>query len=153
MEEQEEAPRYLLDCNIVSEIIKPEPSFNVITKFVEHTSDCAICAPVWQEMLFGAYRMQDGMNKKYLLDFIKDDIRENFKIISYTQKSAEIHAQIRAMLEKSGNPIQSSDTEISAIALANRMILVTRNVRHFEAIQKLTGLQVENWFEESTKSA
>ena len=97
--------------------------------------------------------MQDGMNKKYLLDFIKDDIRENFKIISYTQKSAEIHAQIRAMLEKSGNPIQSSDTEISAIALANRMILVTRNVRHFEAIQKLTGLQVENWFEESTKSA
>ncbi len=152
MEEQEEAPRYLLDCNIISEIIKPEPNFNVIKKIAEHSSDCAICAPVWQEMLFGAYRLQDGMNKKYLVNFIKDDVRENFKIISYTQKSAEIHAQVRTMLEKSGNPIQISDTEIASIALANRMILVTRNVRHFEAIQKLTSLQVENWFEEGTES-
>ena len=41
----EEEAHYLLDSNIVSEIIKPEPDFNVIAKIAEHNSDCAICAP------------------------------------------------------------------------------------------------------------
>ena len=39
----DEEPHYLLDSNIVSEIIKPNPSFNVIKKIAEHNSDCAIC--------------------------------------------------------------------------------------------------------------
>ena len=42
----EEEPHYLLDSNIVSEIIKAEPDFNVIKKIAEHNSDCAICSTV-----------------------------------------------------------------------------------------------------------
>ena len=37
---------------------------------------------------------------------------------------------------------------IAAIALANHMVLVTRNTKHFAAIQEVSDLQVENWFEE-----
>ena len=47
----DEEPHYLLDTNIVSEIIKNNPDFNVIKKIAEHNSDCAICTPVWQELL------------------------------------------------------------------------------------------------------
>ena len=36
---------------------------------------------------------------------------------------------------------------IAAIALANHMVLVTRNTKHFSTIQEVSGLQVENWFE------
>ena len=53
----EEEPHYLLDSNIVSEIIKDNPSFNVIKKIAEHNSDCAICSTVWQELLFGLFRI------------------------------------------------------------------------------------------------
>ena len=86
----EEEPHYLLDSNIVSEIIKPEPDFNVISKIAEHKSDCAICSPAWQEILYGLYHMPDGMNKKYLDKFINDDVHENFKIKNFTEKTAVI---------------------------------------------------------------
>ena len=142
----DEEPHYLLDSNIISEIIKREPDFNVIKKIAEHNSDCAICAPVWQELLFGLYRLPDGLNKKYLEKFLKDDVRENFKIKNYSEKAADIQADLRSKLEKLGKPTQKDDSQIAAIALANHMVLVTRNTKHFEAIQEVSDLQIENWF-------
>ena len=144
----EEEPHYLLDSNIVSEIIKPEPNFNVIKKFAEHNSDCAICAPVWQELLFGLYRMPEGINKKYLEKFIKEDVRDNFAIKSFTERAADIQAQLRTKLEQLGHPTQKEDSMIAAIAIANHMVLVTRNTKHFTVIQQVSKLTVENWFEE-----
>lgn len=144
----EEEPHYLLDTNIVSEIIKPEPDLNVIKKIAEHNSDCAICSPVWQELLFGLYRMPESINKKYLGKFIKEDVHENFKIKKFTEKAADIQAQLRIKLEQLGKPTQKEDSMIAAIALANHMVLVTRNTKHFAAIQQVSALLVENWFEE-----
>ena len=144
----EEEPLYLLDTNIVSEIIKPEPDLNVIKKIAEHNSDCAICSPVWQELLFGLYRMPESINKKYLGKFIKEDVHENFKIKNFTEKAADIQAQLRTKLEQLGKPTQKEDSMIAAIALANHMVLVTRNTKHFAAIQQVSALTVENWFEE-----
>lgn len=144
----EEEPHYLLDTNIVSEIIKPEPDLNVIKKIAEHNSDCAICSPVWQELLFGLYRMPESINKKYLGKFIKEDVHENFKIKKFTEKAADIQAQLRTKLEQLGKPTQKEGSMIAAIALANHMVLVTRNTKHFAAIQQVSALTVENWFEE-----
>ncbi len=143
----EEEPHYLLDTNIVSEIIKPEPDLNVIKKIAEHNSDCAICSPVWQELLFGLYRMPESINKKYLGKFIKEDVHENFKIKNFTEKAADIQAQLRIKLEQLGKPTQKEDSMIAAIALANHMVLVTRNTKDFAAIQQVSTLEIENWFE------
>ena len=143
----EEEPHYLLDSNIISEIIKPQPNFNVLKKIAEHSSDCAICSPVWEELKFGVYIMEDGLNKKYLEKFINEDVHENFKIKNYTEKAADIHAMLRSKLKKAGKPTQKSDSLIASIALANHMILVTRNTKHFAPIQGVSELQAENWFE------
>lgn len=145
----EEEAHYLLDSNIISEIIKPEPDFNVISKIAEHNSDCAICAPVWQELLYGLYRMPEGINKKFLDKFINEDVHDNFNIKNFTEKAALIQAELRAKLEKKGLPTQKEDSMIAAIALANHMVLVTRNTRHFTPIQQVSNLQIENWFEPS----
>ena len=145
----EEEVHYLLDSNIISEIIKPEPDFNVISKIAEHNSDCAICAPVWQEILYGLYRMPDGINKKFLDKFINEDVHDNFNIKNFTEKAALIQAELRAKLEKKGLPTQKEDSMIAAIAIANHMVLVTRNTRHFTPIQQVSNLQIENWFEPS----
>ena len=143
----EEEPHYLLDSNIVSEIIKAEPDLNVITKIAEHSSDWAICATVWEELLFGVKILPEGVNRSYLEKFVIDDVHANFKILSYTKKAAEIHAELRARLSKMGKPTQKSDSLIASIALANHMVLVTRNTKHFEAIQQVSALELENWFE------
>ena len=141
-----EEPHYLLDSNIISEIIKPLPDFNVIKKLAEHSSDCAIASSSWQELLYGMYKMPEGMNKKYLEKFLVDDVMENFKVITYSKKSAEIHADIRAKCDKIGRPAPFADSLIASIALANHMVLVTRNTKHFEAIREVSELQIENWF-------
>ena len=143
----EEEPHYLLDSNIVSEIIRPEPDFNVINKIAEHNSDCAICAPTLHEMLYGYNKLPEGMNKKYLGKYIFNDVMETFKVKSYSEKASIIHSEIRADAEKIGRPVPFSDSMIAAIALANHMVLVTRNTKHFSAIQEVSDLQVENWFE------
>lgn len=143
----EEEPHYLLDSNIVSEIIKREPDFNVISKIAEHNSDCAICAPSLHELLYGFEKMDDGLNKTYLGKYINDDVLENFKVKNYSDKACRIHAKIRADSEKIGKPAPFSDSMIAAIALANHMVLVTRNAKHFATIQEVSDLQIENWFE------
>ncbi|MBR1639433.1 MAG: type II toxin-antitoxin system VapC family toxin [Treponema sp.] len=143
----DEEPHYLLDSNIVSEIIKPEASFNVIKKIAEHNSDCAICAPSLHEMLYGYEKLADGYNKTFLGKYINDDVLDIFKVKNYSEKACRIHAEIRVKAEKIGKPVPFSDSMIAAIALANHMVLVTRNTSHFEAIQKVSGLEIENWFE------
>ena len=143
----EEEPHYLLDSNIVSEIIKREPDFNVLKKLVEHSSDCAICAPVWEELMFGVKILPQGLNRQRLEDFLVNDVHMNFPIKNYTEKAALIHAELRAALKKKGKPTQKTDSLIASIALANHMVLVTRNTKHFEAIREVSDLQMENWFE------
>jgi tRNA(fMet)-specific endonuclease VapC len=54
---------------------------------------------------------------------------------------------LRSKVKKAGKPTQKSDSLIASIALANHMILVTRNTKHFAPIQGVSELQVENWFE------
>ena len=142
----EEEPHYLLDSNIVSEIIKRDADFNVIKKLAEHSSDCAICAPVWEELMFGVKILPQGMNRKELEDYLVNDVHMNFPIKNYTEKAALIHAELRVALKKKGKPTQKTDSLIASIALANHMVLVTRNTKHFEPIQEVSELQVENWF-------
>lgn len=142
----EDEPHYLLDSNIVSELIKRDANFNVIQKIAEHNSDCAICSPTLHELLYGYEKMADGAKKNFLGNYINDDVLENFRVKSYSEKSSRIHAKIRADAERIGKPVPFSDSMIAAIALANHMVLVTRNTKHFEAIQKVSGLEIENWF-------
>lgn len=140
---------YLLDSNIISEIVKPEPSFSVIKKLVEHSSDCAMAAQTWHEMLFGVLRLPDGRRKSELQKFLKEDVFESFPTVAYDERCASVHAQIRAEMERSGNPVPYADSQIAAIAVANGMTLATRNVRHFIPIQSVAPLLLENWFDET----
>lgn len=137
---------YLLDSNIISEVIKQNADFNVLKKLVEHSSDCAMTVMTWHELLYGVERLADGLRKTELTKFIQDDVAENFPLVNYSKKAAEIHAKIRAVCEKKGEPVPYGDSQIAAIAIAEDMILVTRNVKHFQVIADNFPLQLENWF-------
>ena len=146
--DDDERPHYLLDSNIISEIIKPNPSFAVIKHLTEHVTDWAICAPTWHELLFGVLRLPDGLRKQELEKFVRDDVHDTYPIVNYTEAAATIHAELRARLEKAGKVAPYSDSQIAAIALAENMVLVTRNTKHFAAIAEISLLRVENWFDD-----
>lgn len=140
-------PHYLLDTNIISELSRYRADFNVLKKMAEHSSDMAISVIVLDELLTGAMLLKEGRKKEALLEFIQNDVKENFKIKVFDEKAAEMHAVIYSSLLKNGSPVSAGDTQIAAIAIAENMILVTRNTKHYESIATQFGLKMENWFE------
>jgi len=54
----------------------------------------------------------------------------------------EIYASEKTRLRKSGKPIDDFDLLIGATAIANDLILVTNNIKHFENLKKI---KLENW--------
>jgi tRNA(fMet)-specific endonuclease VapC len=56
----------------------------------------------------------------------------------FTQAEAKTAAQIRVALENKGEPIGAYDILIAATALANRGVLVTRNISEFGGIDNLS---------------
>ena len=141
-------PYYLLDTNIISELMSSMPNKSVMNKAENYEKLCAIPATTWTELLYGVQRMQKGKKKDLLFEDLLEDIQSNYPIIEYDNHCAWIQADIRSRLEEQGTPFNFQDTQIAAIAVSHNMILVTRNIKHFEPIQKVSPLMLENWFEE-----
>ena len=140
-------PYYLLDTNIVSEIMKPKPNVEILSKITKYENLSSISSTTWNELLFGVNIMQPGKKHDTLFELVVKGIQSSFEIIQYDNHAAWIQADIRARLKQNGNPIEFDDTQIASIAVANNMILVTRNIQRFEPIQKVCPLMLENWFE------
>ena len=140
-------PYYLLDTNIISELMKQNPAQSVIEKVTEHEKFCAISSTTWNELLYGVNIMPAGKKRDFYFDTLVDKIQSDFEIIQYDNHAAWIQADIRSRLKENGTPIEFDDTQIASIAVSNCMILVTRNTKHFEPIQKVSPLMLENWFE------
>jgi len=64
-------------------------------------------------------------------------------ILPYTLDAAIWHGKERARLSPLGQSAAFVDGQIAAIARANHLILVTRNIIDF---QNFSGIEVENWF-------
>jgi tRNA(fMet)-specific endonuclease VapC len=62
--------------------------------------------------------------------------------MSVDDTAAKIFGAIRADLARKGTPIGPYDLQIAAIALANRLTLVTHNTREFGRIAELN---LEDW--------
>lgn len=140
-------PYYLLDTNIISEMFRPKPNPLVFKKLEEYEKLCSLSSTAWYELLFGVNIMTSGKKRDYIFSKLVDDIQANYEIIQYDNHAARIHADIRSRLKEQGIGIDFQDSQIASIAVSNNMILVTRNIKHFESIQKVSPLMLENWFE------
>ena len=140
-------PYYLLDTNMISEIMKPNPNKSVCSKISKYEKLIALPSTVWTELLFGVNSLPDGTRKNFISSKLIDEIQSTYDIIQYDNHAAWIQADIRSRLQEIGTPVDFPDTQIASIAVSNCMILVTRNTKHFEPIQKVAPLMVENWFE------
>ena len=141
-------PFYLLDTNIISEIFKQKPNAKLIEMLCKNEKLCALPSTSWNELLYGVNVMAEGKKKQLLFEKLVDDIQKNYDIIHYDNHAAWIHADIRSRLKEKGRSIEFPDSQIASIAVSNCMILVTRNTKHFEPIQEVSPLMMENWFED-----
>lgn len=145
---KDEDEHYIIDSNIISEVLKPNANFHVLEKLVEHVTDMAVTVMTLHELLYGMEKLDDGFKKTQLAKFINEEVCDDFPIVGYSEKAARIHAKIRAHMEKIGKPMPYGDSQIAAIALAEEMILVTGHIKHFEPIAEHFPLKLENWFDD-----
>ena len=137
---------YLLDTDILSNLLKRRPSTVLIAKLASVPRDQQFMASITMgELLYGAHRIREQSGR--LLEMIKTLLLPNLPVLPFDRAAADRYGELRAELEHRGTPIGDSDLRIGSIALARSLTVVTGNVRHFKRIPNLT---VENWLLEQS---
>jgi tRNA(fMet)-specific endonuclease VapC len=72
----------------------------------------------------------------------RDAFLAPFRVLDFDAAAADCYAHARAHLATKGQPIGDRDLMIAAIAVANRLIVVTSNISEFA---RVPGVVVEDW--------
>ena len=137
---------YLLDTNIISEPSKPFPSADVVSKISENLDHSCISSVVWAEVLTGIKLLPEGHKKEALFEFFVETVQKNYEILPFDSHCASVYSDIVSRLKEKGTPAPKIDLMIASTAIANGLILVTRNIKDFEPIAEVSTLLLENWF-------
>lgn len=136
------AVTWLLDTNVVSEAIRPQPNLTVMGNLKRYQGELTIAAPVWHELRFGWLRLPEGQRRDAIGRFVQDVVGQ-LPVLSYDASAARIHAELRAQRALGGQTLPFVDGQIAAIAIAHGATLVTRNTKDFAGLQ---GLRMVDWF-------
>ncbi len=124
----------VLDTNVVSELMRPQPASAVLTWMNAQPSEQVwLCSVVVAELLYGVGRLPDGSRKQQLSEAIAAMVFEEFKgrILPFDTEAAAAYAQLVVRRESKGKPIPMGDAQIGAICAAHGAKLATRNGRDF----------------------
>jgi len=123
---------YLLDTDILSNLLKPSPSTSLITRLGSVPAQQQYTSAITLgELVYGASRL--GARATALLGRIEQVLLPNLPILPFDSDAARRYGALRAHLEQEGLPLAEADLRIAAIALAHGLTLVTGNVRLFSS--------------------
>jgi len=134
---------YLLDTNILSELIKRQPNSRLLARLDSRPANQLFTSSICiMELRFGSALRDD---REAFWQKIAEEIVSRVNVIPIGDREALTAGDILADLRQSGQTIGIEDVLIAACALANQFSVITANIRHFSRIK---GLQVENWLEQ-----
>ena len=131
------SPRYLLDTDTVSDVIR-HPQGVVATRIGEE-GEPSICTSivVAAELRFGAAK--HGSER---LNTQLEAVLSALQILPLEEPADRRYGELRRELEQRGDSIGPNDMLIAAHALSVGLAVVTGNLREFS---RVPGLKVENW--------
>ena len=124
--------KYLVDTNVLSEVLKVSRSEGVVRWLKKHQDECAISALTLAELAVGVEALPDGKRKSALakeLGFIQEDFQE--QILPIDERVAWEWARYIVEAETLGFSPPLMDGLIAATARAWDITVVTRNVGDF----------------------
>lgn len=130
--------KYMLDTNICIYLIKEQP-LRVMDTFRSHAiGDIGVSSITVSELWYGvAKSTHREANEQALEQFLLPLI-----VSPFDDRAGEAYGEIRAALEKQGQPIGAMDLLIAAHAVSLGVCLVTNNEREFARVPDLI---IENW--------
>lgn len=125
---------YLLDTNVVSELVKVRPEAKVVS-FVAAQQAPLMSTISLHELTYGAERAADPARRAQLLPWIAQ-LRARFgpRMLDIDADIAELAGRLRAVAAGHGKVCDPMDALIGASAMHQGATLATRNVRDFTAL-------------------
>ncbi|MBU6403714.1 MAG: type II toxin-antitoxin system VapC family toxin [Betaproteobacteria bacterium] len=132
----------LLDTNVVSEAMKPQPHPAVRAWLDDQVAETLYMSSVTlAELLFGIGTLPSGRRKDALAQTL-DGLLELFgnRILAFDTDAARHYAELAVTARATGKGFPTPDGYIAAIAAAHGFIVATRDASPFQA----AGLKVIN---------
>ncbi len=129
--------RYLLDTNIVSDLVR-NPQGKVAQRIFK-VGEKQVCTSiiVAAELRYGAEKKQSPRLAAQL-----EAVLGALEVLPFAKPSDITYGSVRTHLEQIGRPIGANDLLIAAQALALGHTIVTDNEKEFARVK---GLRLENW--------
>lgn len=129
---------YMLDTNICIYLIKRRSDELLRRIRVFRTGEIAVSVVTVAELQYGVSKSElKERNQAALEAFLLP-----LDIANFSVEETVVYGNVRAELERRGQPIGPLDTMIAAHALSLDVPLVTNNTREFERVR---GLRFEDW--------
>jgi predicted nucleic acid-binding protein len=126
----------VVDTNVVSELIRPQPAPSVIGWVRQHgTFALHTTAITVAEIRYGIERLTDGRRKDQLSEAAVE-VFSAFaeQVLPFDARAALEYAAVVCDRDRVGLPIDGFDAQIAAICRAHRAALATRNTKDFRDV-------------------
>ena len=140
--------RYLLDTNIVSNAIKPEPSQALLAWYAEQADDdLFVPSLVVAEIRRGILIMPAGRRRSLLEAWFSSSAGPQAvfagRILTFDERAGLLWAQLMAEGRSIGRPRNTFDMIIASIAVVNDCVLATDNEKDFWGLDFINPLRAE----------
>ena len=125
---------FILDTNIVSEVMRNIPSTEVMAWLDERPiHDLYVTAVTQAEILTGIAFLPEGRRRSELTKATEHAFNSLFngRLLPFDSVAAHAYAEIASARRSAGRPISQFDGQIAAIARSRNMTVATRNVADY----------------------
>jgi tRNA(fMet)-specific endonuclease VapC len=126
--------RYLLDTNVISELVARQPNRAVVA-WIDGLDANSVYLSVITigEIRKGIEKLQPSTRRERLSAWLADELLVRFdgRIAAITTDVMLVWGELTGRLEMAGHPIAAIDSLIGAIALEGKFCLVTRTTADF----------------------
>ena len=131
---------FLIDTNVLSELMRENPAPQVLAWFASQNANLMQTSAITHaEILAGIALLPAGKRREAIAHAASQIFEEDFagRCIDFGGQAVRHYALVRAQRQLAGRPIDTADAQIAAIALATHLTLITRNTKDFEGIDNL----------------
>ena len=125
---------FLLDTNVISEWVKPQPDRNVVSWLAEVDEDRVFVSVIsLAEIRHGIELMPAGLRRRRLTQWLVQELPLRFedRVLAIAPMVADSWGVVMARSQKAGLTLGAMDAFVAATAGTHGLTLVTRNVKDF----------------------
>jgi predicted nucleic acid-binding protein len=123
---------YLLDTNVVSEMMKNRADGSVLAWMDGNQDSCFVSSVTVAEIEKGIEMLPEGQRKRDLQKAFREFLPDfEDKVLSFDLRAARKWAKLAVELRRQGRQTPVMDSMIEATALLWKLVVVTRNTSDF----------------------